>query len=157
MRREIAVAQAEPVRPRTVGGQLLLDGERLTGPPPALLLADAAAERVHHCVEVGADMEAEQRDVIARVADDRNPGVRCGGPQAAQEPGTADAAREQRDPHDKRVCRISQPNCPPESRQRSVRIGAGVADGGLEAGTPGFREDFPVITGKEAGFITYPP
>ena len=38
-----------------------------------------------------------------------------------------------------------------------VWVGAGVAGGGLEAGTPRFASDFPVITGKGASFITYLP
>ena len=71
---------------------------------------DAAAEGVHHGVEVGADPQAEQRDVVGGVADDGDLGRvaavgavrRVAGevvPQAAQEPGSADAAREGRDPH----------------------------------------------------------
>ena len=72
---------------------------------------DAAAEGVHHGVEVGADAQAEQRDVVGRVADHgdaagRTVGVGVGavaggqlGEQAAQEAGTADAACEGRDEH----------------------------------------------------------
>ena len=53
--RDVAVSQPEPLRFHPVGRELGLDGERLVGPPPALLLVDAAAEGVHHGVEVGAD------------------------------------------------------------------------------------------------------
>jgi hypothetical protein len=47
------------------------DGERLVAAPPPLAFVDAAAQRVHQRVEVGAHPQAEQRDVIAGVADDR--------------------------------------------------------------------------------------
>ncbi len=70
MRREIAVAEPEPLGPDPVRGQLLLHGEGLAGPAPPLLLVDAAAEGVHHGVEVGTDLEAEQVDVVTRVPDD---------------------------------------------------------------------------------------
>ena len=71
VRGEVPVAQPEPLRLDPVGRELLLDREALIGPPPALLLVDAAAERVHDGVEVGADAEAEQGDVVARVHDRR--------------------------------------------------------------------------------------
>jgi WhiB family redox-sensing transcriptional regulator len=67
VRRQVAVAETEPVGLRSVGGQLLLDRPPLVGASPAALLVDAAAEGVHHRVEVGADPQAVQRHVVAGV------------------------------------------------------------------------------------------
>jgi hypothetical protein len=92
--REVAVAQPEPLRAGAVGRQLVPHGEGLVGPTPALALVDAAAEGVHHGVQVGTDPQAEERDVVAGVADDGDLGgpVAGGrGQQPAQEPGPADA------------------------------------------------------------------
>ncbi|GMA88422.1 hypothetical protein GCM10025868_36720 [Angustibacter aerolatus] len=77
------------------------------GPAPALRLLDAAAQRVHHGVEVGAHPQTEQRDVVAGVADDGDLGLAArgvvgrgeGGQQAAQEAGAADAAGQCGDAH----------------------------------------------------------
>ena len=101
---EVAVAEAEPGRPHAVRRQLVLDHEGLVGAAPALLLVDAAAEGVHHGVEVGADPQPEQRDVVAGVADDGDVEGLVGawrhrGEQAAQEPGPADAAGRDDDVH----------------------------------------------------------
>lgn len=67
---QISVAEAEPIRFCVVGPQLLGGVESLLGPTPRPLLVDSAAQRVHHRVEVGADLQAEQPDVVADVADD---------------------------------------------------------------------------------------
>ena len=96
---EVAVAEPEPGGRDVVRLQLLAGVERLVLPAPAALLVDAAAERVHHRVEVGADAQAVHRDVVAGVDDDRQLGVGDGRLQAAQEPGAADAAGEGDDLH----------------------------------------------------------
>ena len=102
---EIPVTEREPVRARAVGGQLVPDAEGLLGPPPALLLVDAAAQRVHDGVQVRADPQAEQRDVVAGVPDDGDLGVRGGLLQAAEEARGADAAREHGDAHTQKCVR----------------------------------------------------
>ncbi len=97
--RDVEVTQAEPARPGTVGGKLGQDRTGVTGPAPALLLVDAAAEGVHDGVQVGGHVQAEQRDVVAGVADDGNLGVRYFRFQPAQEPGGPDSARGHGDAH----------------------------------------------------------
>ena len=97
--REVAVAEPEPLGPHPVGGQLLLDGEGLLRTPPPLLLVDAAAQRVHHRVEVGADLQAEQMDVVARVADDGDIGLGGGRLETTEEAGTTDAACQNHNAH----------------------------------------------------------
>src|SRR5690606_29767559 len=72
---EVAVTEGEPVRLRSVGGELASHGEGLVGPAPALPLLNAAAERVHDGVEVGADVQAVQNDVVGGVADHGDVGV----------------------------------------------------------------------------------
>ena len=96
---------------------------RLVGAAPALALVDAAAEGVHHGVQVGTDPQPEQGDVVAGVADDGDLGVgeRVGagvevGAQAAQEPGAADAAGQGRDAH-------AAQSLSPEARPAASRDG----------------------------------
>src|SRR5262249_42937525 len=71
----------------------------LIGAAPALLRVDPAAQRVHDGVQVGADVQAEQVDVVAGVADDRDLSIWRSCLQAAQEAGAAHAARENCDAH----------------------------------------------------------
>src|SRR5690606_6842580 len=77
----------------------------VTGPPPALLLVDGAAERVEDGVQVRADPQPEERDVVAGVADHRDPGPltlgsdREGTDQSADEAGATDAAGKNGDLH----------------------------------------------------------
>jgi hypothetical protein len=97
---DVPVAEAEPVWPGAVGGELGQHGEGLLIPAPPLLLADAAAERVHDGVEVRADVQPEQADVIARIADDGDLGQRRGGLQAAQEARGTHAAGQHGYPHE---------------------------------------------------------
>ena len=95
----VTVAEGEPGRAGAVGGQLVADGERLVGAPPALLGVDPAAEGVHDGIQVRADAQAMQRDVVAGVADDGDLGVGCGGDQATQEAGRAHASSQSGDLH----------------------------------------------------------
>ena len=100
---EVEVAEGEPLRHSAVGRELALDPRRLVGPAPALLLVDAAAEGVEQRVDVGADPQPEEADVVAGVGDDGELGFRCHdvemGSQAPEEAGSADAAREGCDSH----------------------------------------------------------
>src|SRR5258706_10564801 len=120
MRREVTVTEAEPARAGAIGGELGQDGEGLVGAPPALLLVDPAAQRVHDGVQVGADVQAEQVDVVAGVADDRDLGIWRGGLQAAQEAGAAYAARENGDAHVGSLATgpAGRPPSPPERSRR---------------------------------------
>ncbi len=72
---EVAVAEPEPGRADAVGCQLFGHGERLLVPAPAPLGGDPPAEGVHDRVEVGADTQAVQGDVVTGVADHRDVGV----------------------------------------------------------------------------------
>ena len=107
MGRGVAVSEAEPVGLDAVRRELLLDDERLVLASPPALGADAAAEGVHHGVEIGAHAQTEEPDVIAGVADDGHRRVAPFGgvrrtevvEKASGEPGTADTTREHRDAH----------------------------------------------------------
>ena len=61
--------------------------------------ADAAAEGVHHCVEIGADPQAVHPDVIAGVPDDGDLGIGAGGLEPGQEAGSADSSGQGGDAH----------------------------------------------------------
>jgi hypothetical protein len=98
VRGDVAVAEGEPRRPGPVGGELVGDGGALVPPAPALLLVHGAAEGVQDGVDVGADPQAVQRDVVAGVGHHGDVGTagpgRGGGrgqvlQQAADEPGAA--------------------------------------------------------------------
>ena len=103
--------------------------ERLRVPPPALVLVDAAAQGVHDGVEVRADAQAEQRDVVAGVADDGDLGLGRGPAQAAKETGATDAAREHGDAHNCRVWQVPRPAPagppPPASAAPQLTVTAG--------------------------------
>ncbi|MCO5606194.1 hypothetical protein L7F22_060381 [Adiantum nelumboides] len=105
---DVAVTQPEPGRLGAVGLQLGLDRPRLVRAAPALLGVDAAAEGVHAGVEIGADPQAVQPDVVADVdhGGDLVRGLaRPHGGQservlhALQEAGSADAADQNGDLH----------------------------------------------------------
>lgn len=101
VRGQVTVTEAEPRRPDAVGRQLLAGVERLVRPTPALLGMDAAAEGVHHGVEVGAHVQPEQGHVVGGVPDHRDLAawVRLGHlrQQAGEEPCGADSACQGRD------------------------------------------------------------
>jgi hypothetical protein len=69
---DVLVAEAEPLRARVVGGQLVLDRPGLLGPAPPAFGVDAAAERVHAGVQVRADPQAVQPHVVTGVHDRRD-------------------------------------------------------------------------------------
>jgi len=99
VRRDVGVAQAEPVGPGAVGGEFGQDVVRVPGPAPALFLVDATAEGVHHGVEVGGHVQAEKGDVVAGVAYDGDLGVGSFGYEPAQEASTPNATRGHGDAH----------------------------------------------------------
>ena len=85
--RDVAVAQPEPRRLDAVRLQVLLGVEGLVAATPPALEVDALAEGVHHGVEVGADLEPVDPQVVGRVGDDGDLGadatpgrVRCSMP-----------------------------------------------------------------------------
>jgi hypothetical protein len=96
---EVAVAEPEPGRPDSVERQLVAHRERLVGSAPALFLMDAATERVHDGVEIGAHPQPEQSDVIGGVPDHGDVRLGCCGAQPAQEAGGSDAPRGDHDVH----------------------------------------------------------
>ncbi len=99
MRGEVPVPEPEPLGPDAVGRELLLEVEGLVGPPPPLLLVDAAAERVHHRVEVRTDLQPEEMDVVPGVPDDGDLGIRHGPTQPAQEPSPTNPTGQNHNPH----------------------------------------------------------
>jgi hypothetical protein len=66
---EVAVAEPEPIRLHSVGGEFLLGVPRFVAMAPAAFGVDAAAEGVHAGVEVWADAHAEHPCVVADVDD----------------------------------------------------------------------------------------
>jgi hypothetical protein len=97
---EVAVAEAEPRRIGAVGGQFLLDRPGLGGAAPAALLVDAAAQGVDDRVEIRADAQAVQRDVVAGVDHRRDLPVGCRGASPAQKSSPSHPSREDDDLHE---------------------------------------------------------
>ena len=92
---DVAVAEDEPVR----AAEPADDAEGLAGvavDAPALLGVHDAGQRVEARVEVGRDVQAEQLDVVADVADDRHRLGADGVDQPEREPRPADATGQQR-------------------------------------------------------------
>ena len=67
MRRQITVAQPEPIRLHAVGREFLLGMPGFVAVPPTPFRVDAAAEGVHAGVEVGADAHPEHPRVVTDV------------------------------------------------------------------------------------------
>src|SRR3954470_11708152 len=99
MRGDVEVAEAEPGRLGAVRGELVLDPPRLALPAPAPLAVVNAGQRVHDAVEVGADPQTVQRDVVAGVDDGDDFVVRAGRADPAQETSAADTAGQDRNSH----------------------------------------------------------
>ena len=68
--RQVQVAEREPLPAEAVRRQVVAGPPALVATAPALLLVHRTAERVHQRVEVGADADAVQPHVVARVRDD---------------------------------------------------------------------------------------
>ena len=97
---EVAVAEPEPGLRLAVRRQLLLGVPGLVGASPAAVGVDAAAERVHDRVEVGADPQAEEPDVVGGVRDDGDLVVGPDGvPDAGDESGASEAPGQDGDAH----------------------------------------------------------
>ena len=82
-----------------------LDAEGLLGAPPTLILGNASTEGVEQSVDVGADPQTEQRDVVPGVGDDRQGrfGEFGGGVQRVAQPAeeacSTDSTGQCRDSH----------------------------------------------------------
>ena len=102
VRRDVPVAETEPGRFDAVRRELVLGVPRLLAPTPAAVGVDAVAEGVHHGVEIGADLEPVDPDVVPGVGHHGDLGVTLGAghqpQQSLQEPGAADPAGQDRDP-----------------------------------------------------------
>ena len=114
VRGQIQVAEGEPLGERAVCRELGLDPRRLLRAPPALTFVDSAAQGVQQRVDIGADPQTVQGQVIAGIGNHRDlrPGQgRSGGEvvhQAADEPGATHATGEDSDLHGPQ-CVISEP------------------------------------------------
>ena len=92
---DVPVAEAEPRRLAAVRRELLLDAPGLRAAAPPAVGVDAVAEGVHHGVQVGADLEPVQPQVVGGVGDHgdveaADPGGRP--EQTLEESGPPDAA-----------------------------------------------------------------
>ena len=96
---DVPVAEGEPERLDPVRPQLVQHAPGLAGPAPAALGVGAAAEGVHHGVEVGADPQPVQGDVVGGVDDDRDVGVGVGRADTGRETRPADTPGENHDLH----------------------------------------------------------
>ena len=119
---DVEVAEGEPLGHCAVGGELALHAVALVGATPALALVHAVAQRVEQGVEVGADPQPEQGDVVAGVRDDGDRRVGEAGrgvevvAEAADEAGAADPAGEGRDVHVREsVSRVRGAASPPRN------------------------------------------
>ncbi len=66
---EVAIAEAEPIRLHTVGGEFLLRVPGFVAMAPTAFLVDTAAQGVHAGVEVGTDAHPVHPRVVADVDD----------------------------------------------------------------------------------------
>ena len=104
VRRDVLVTESEPCGLDSVFGQFLLDREGLAFSAPSALNADAPAEGVHDGVEVGADAQAVNPNVVAGIPDDGDVvvGPCCEDP--FEKACSTDAAGQCRDPHRPHPC-----------------------------------------------------
>ena len=76
-----------------------LNAPALLGPAPAAFRVDTAAERVHHAVQVRADSQPVQRDVVAGIHDRYDLVGRMGGTNPPQVARAAYASGQHCDAH----------------------------------------------------------
>src|SRR5690606_28220482 len=98
---EVAIPQSEPVWLHPVGVQLRLDGPGLVRATPAAFRIGTPTKPVHDAVEIWADPQAVQAEVVADV-DHRGhlgPDGLSMRPHAAEKAGTTDAAGQHHDVH----------------------------------------------------------
>ena len=133
---EVEVAEGEPRLPAE-RRDAPEHAPRLSRASPAALVVVDACERVHDRVEVGRDVQAEDLDVVADVADDGDVVRRCDVHDSADEACAADAAGEDGHSHgvvsESTACvRGPQRSC---SRSRSASVSTSSARFGTSAVT----------------------
>ena len=106
VRREVAVAEPEPVR-LAVLGQAVHDGPGLAGEAPAARVIEAVRQHVHDRVVVRHDEQAVPLGVVARVGDDRQVAAREDRLEAVRELGTTGPARQDDDLHSQPLYALS--------------------------------------------------
>ena len=94
MEGEVAIAELEPVRCADLA-ELVERVPALTGEPPSAFAVAESSECVEECVVVGADGEAMQLKVVARIGDDAQFTVREGAVEAVAKLCAADPASEE--------------------------------------------------------------
>src|SRR5690606_451508 len=105
VRGKVPVPESEPLGLDPQVRELPLDDVGLLLPTPALALVHHTAEGVQDGVQVGADAQAEQADVVAGVADDDDLRLLVTArlaqlvDQAPDEPRTAHSTGQRGDPH----------------------------------------------------------
>ena len=134
MEAEVEVAEPEPV----LAAPPARRRERvpaLAGAAPAALVVDEACERVEQRVEVGRDVQPEDLEVVADVADDGQLTGREDVRETSREAGAAASAREQDDLH--AVTARSERVRGPRSaawRSRSAAVSTSAASSGIATG-----------------------
>ena len=127
--RDVEIAEAEPGRFGTVVRQLVLDPPALVLASPAAFVIGAAAEGVHHAVEIGTDAQSVQRDVVAGVHDRGQVVVGARGPDSAQELRAADTAGQNRNPHCSNLRDILGSECHSSGAEQGADLVHGDLDG----------------------------
>src|SRR5205807_39848 len=120
---------------------------RLAGQSPAGLGVDRTRERVGDRVEVGADVESVEHEVVADVDDGRHLLGRYDVEQPLQEPGSPDPAGEDRD---QKVGR-SSPLSSARSASTIMRTRSANATAGFQPNTRRAFDEFPTSRSTSAG------
>ena len=105
MKREIAIADAEPARAIGLADRMqgTANHERLVAAAPTAFTVPEPGERIRNRIEIGTDAEPHPFEIVTDVRDDRET-VRLERPrQSGGETGTAETAGEQDDLHDERI------------------------------------------------------
>ena len=132
MEPDVAVSEPKPVL-RTEARRRLERIPGLAGSPPTALVVDEPTKRVDEAVEVGRDVEAQDLDVVADVADDRElPGLE-GGVEASREACAAAPSGQQDDLHagTARSARVLGPSTVAVRRSRSVSTSTSSSSSGM--------------------------
>ena len=129
---DVAVTEPEPVLP-TEARRRLEGVPGLAGSPPAALVVDEPAERVDEAVEVGRDVEAEDLDVVADVADDRELSGLEDVVEASREARAAASSGQQDDLHagTARSARVRGPSTAAVRRSRSTSKSTSSSSSGM--------------------------
>jgi hypothetical protein len=97
--RDVEIAEAEPSRLHPVRRQLVANSPGLLGPAPTPFRVDTTPEGVHDAVQIGADSQPVQRDVVAGIHDRYDFVRRTGGTNSPQVARSADAPGQHCDAH----------------------------------------------------------